>query len=163
MIVINSSPAINLTSALGGLTLLSELYGKVIVPFEVMQELEAGAHKDQTAELLRATGGVEIRAQPTVVPSLLTSTLDFGEAAVIQTALQEGVMTVVLDDFKARRVARLAGLEVTGSLGVLVQAKRAGRLPSVRAAVERLEARGAWLDDAVIARALQLAGEPPDQ
>jgi predicted nucleic acid-binding protein len=64
----------------------------------------------------------------------LTGTLDLGEATVIQTALQDGVVTVVLDDRKARRVARLAGLEVTGSLGVLVQAKRGrdGCLPCGR-------------------------------
>ena len=35
MIVINSSPAINLTAALGSLELLADLYGTVIVPYEV--------------------------------------------------------------------------------------------------------------------------------
>jgi len=45
MIVINSSPAINLTAALGSLELLANLYGTVIVPHAVFQELEAGAAK----------------------------------------------------------------------------------------------------------------------
>ena len=49
MIAINSSPAINLTAVLGGLDLLVDLYGPVIVPLEVSQELEAGASKDGTA------------------------------------------------------------------------------------------------------------------
>ena len=40
MIVINSSPAINLTAVLGGLDVLVDLYGPVIVPLEVFQELE---------------------------------------------------------------------------------------------------------------------------
>jgi predicted nucleic acid-binding protein len=159
MIVINSSPAINLGRALASLAVLSELYGRVVVPFEVMREIETGANRDATAQMLRGCAGVEIRGQPAPVYPLLAHELDRGEAAVIQTALAEGIVTVVLDDLKARRAASLAGLEVTGSLGVLVLAKQVGKLRSVREAVERMRAGGAWLEDAVIQRALQLAGE----
>lgn len=159
MIVINSSPAINLTAALGSLELLANLYGTVIVPHAVFQELKAGATKDQTAQLLRTTPGVEIRPQSVAIPAWLTSILDAGEAAVIHTALQESIATVILDDLKARRAARSAGLEVTGSLGVLVQAKKVGRLPSLRVAIAGLQARGVWLAREVVEQALRLAGE----
>jgi predicted nucleic acid-binding protein len=163
MIVINSSPAINLTAVLGGLDLLVELYGPVIVPLEVFQELEAGASKDGTALRLRETPGIEIREQLIEIPLLLGNLLDLGEAAVIQTALEENLSTVILDDLKGRRAARLAGLEVTGSLGVLVQAKRVGRLKSVAEALQRLQARGTWLDKKVVESALLLAGETSKQ
>ena len=163
MIVINSSPAINLTAILGGLDLLVELYGLVIVPLEVFQELEAGASKDSTALRLRETPGIEIREQLIEIPLLLGNLLDLGEAAVIQTALEEDLFTVILDDLKGRRAARLAGLEVTGSLGVLVQAKKVGRLKSVAEALQRLRARGTWLDKKVVESALLLAGETPKQ
>ena len=163
MIVINSSPAINLTAVLGGLDLLVDLYGPVIVPLEVFQELEAGASKDSTALRLRETHGIEIREQLIEIPLLLGNLLDLGEAAVIQTALEEGISTVILDDLKGRRSARLAGLEIIGSLGVLVQVKRVGRLVSVAEAIERLKARGTWMDRNVVERALQLAGEATDK
>ncbi len=159
MIVINSSPVINLTAALGGLELLGELYGKVVVPAEVMREIEDGTGKDEAAILLRKTSCADIRAQPVVLAPWMFRGLDAGEASVIQTALQEGVKTVVLDDWKGRRVARAAGLEVTGSLGVLVQARETGRLPSVRDAITRMKNHGAWLDAAVVEQALKLAGE----
>ena len=159
MIVINSSPAISLTAALGSLELLADLYGTVVVPHAVLQELEAGATKDQTAKLLCATPGVEIRPQPIAIPAWLSSLLDAGEAAVIHTALQESIATVILDDLKVRRTARAAGLEVTGSLGVLVQAKKVGRLPSLRVAIAGLQARGVWLARDVVEQALRLAGE----
>jgi predicted nucleic acid-binding protein len=159
MIVINSSPAINLARALGAFELLPELYGTVIVLFEVMREIESGAARDETAKLLRNCAGVEIRAEPVFIPAWLAHELDAGEAAVIQTALSEEVMTVVLDDRKARRAATLAGLEVTGSLGVLVLAKQLGKLTSVRDAANRMKAGGAWLDPALVDRALELAGE----
>ena len=98
MIVINSSPAIDLTAALGSLELVVDLYGTVIVPHAVFQELEAGATKDQTARLLRVTPGVEIRTRPLKIPVWLNSVLDAGEAAVIHTAAQESITTVILDD-----------------------------------------------------------------
>lgn len=85
--------------------------------------------------------------------------MDRGEAAVIQTALTEGIHTVILDDLKGRRAARLAGLEVTGSLGVLVFMKRVGKLRSVREAIERMKGAGTWLGEAVIQQAQRLAGE----
>lgn len=159
MIVINTSPAISLGRALGTLEVVVELYGCLVVPLEVLQEIEAGGGKDSTIELIRDCSGVEVRGQPVEAPPWLAHEVDRGEAAVIQTALAEGIPTVILDDLKGRRAARLAGLEVTGSLGVLVFTKRVGKLRSVREAIERLKGAGAWLDEAVIQQALRLAGE----
>lgn len=82
-----------------------------------------------------------------------------GEAAVIQTALNEGHDSVILDDLKARRVASNLGLSVTGTLGILLQAKHAGLLPSVSAAIATLEQRGIWIAPALRAKAVRLAGE----
>ncbi len=158
MIVINSSPAINLSHALDDLRLLSEVFGKVTVPCEVMQELEFGADKDNVASQLRRCG-FDIRRQPVSVSALLINQLDVGELAVIQTALQEGIQTVLLDDLKARRIATRVGLNVTGSLGVIVLCKQLGKIVSVRSACERMTDGGAWLDESLVARAIELSGE----
>ena len=90
---------------------------------------------------------------------LLRAQLDAGEAAVIQTALDEGIATVILDERKARRIALAMGLSVTGTLGILAQAKLSGHLPSVRDAIQTLQQRGIWLDETVVAKVLSLAGE----
>ena len=42
----NSSPVIHLAAALPDLTIISRLYGRVIVPFEVLAELESGSERD---------------------------------------------------------------------------------------------------------------------
>jgi predicted nucleic acid-binding protein len=86
-----------------------------------------------------------------------------GEAAVIQTALDHGDAAVILDDLKARRIAKTLGLSVTGTLGVLVQAKQRGLLSSVSEAITRLEQRGMWISSSLAARAIQLAGETSRQ
>jgi predicted nucleic acid-binding protein len=116
---------------------------------------------DAAAPRLRAIPGIEIVTLPGAVSPLLSGELDLGEAAVIQLALDLPTATVVLDDLKVRRVARRSGIALTGSLGVLLDAKRVGKLDSVTEAVERLRRHGAWLSDGLVDRALALAGEKP--
>lgn len=159
VIILNSSPVIHLTVALGGLDALPALYGRVLVPAPVLRELEAGAELDDTARRLRTAPDIEVYALATGVSPLLAGELDLGEAAVIQLALDLPGATVVLDDLKARRVARRSSIPMTGSLGVLLHAKRRGKLDSVAQAVERIRRHGGWLADDVVERVLALAGE----
>ena len=159
MIILNSSPVLHLTAGLGSLDVLPTLYSPVLVPAEVLRELESGARLDDVAVQLRRTAGIEIRSTRAGISPLLAGELDLGESAVIALALELPGATVVLDDLKARRVARRSAIPMTGSIGVLLHAKRLGKLASVAEAIERIRARGAWLSDAVVARALELAGE----
>jgi len=162
MTVINTSPAIHLQAVLpGGLGLLTRLVGDVIMPHEVMQELAAGIARDDTLRHAQSTPGLIIRQTTVLLAAWLKTEMYLGEPAVIQTAVDEGVGTVILDDLKARRIARRLGLAVTGTLGVLLLAKASGHLPSVSDAIQKLQQRGMWLDEKVIAAALQTAGESP--
>jgi predicted nucleic acid-binding protein len=159
VIILNSSPVLHLTAGLGGLDVLPTLYSPVVVPAEVLRELESGATLDNAAVHVRRTAGIEIRSTRAGISPLLAGELDLGESAVIALALELPGATVVLGDLKARRVARRSGIPMTGSIGVLLHAKRLGKLASVAETIERIRARGAWLSDAVVACALELAGE----
>jgi predicted nucleic acid-binding protein len=160
MTVINTSPAIHLHAILpGGLDSLAKLIGEVIVPWEVGQELAAGHTKDATWQEIHALHGIQHRSHGIPVHPLLAAQIDMGEAAVIQTALDEAHDAVILDDLKARRIAQTLGLQVTGTLGILLQAKQSGLLPSLSAAITTLEKRGMWIAPALVAKAIRLAGE----
>ncbi|HWB04442.1 MAG TPA: DUF3368 domain-containing protein [Verrucomicrobiales bacterium] len=160
MTVINTSPAIHLHAVLdGGLGSLPALIGGIVIPWEVAQELVAGGDKDDTWLQIQGKNGIIVRPAPVIIHPLLGPQIDRGEAAVIQTALDEAHDTVILDDLKARRIAKLLGLNVTGTLGILVQAKRAGQLTSVRDTIAALDQRGMWIAPDVAAKAIQLAGE----
>jgi predicted nucleic acid-binding protein len=160
MTVINTSPAIHLHAILPrGLDSLAKLIGEVIVPWEVGQELAAGHTKDATWQEIHALHGIQHRSHGIPVHPLLAAQIDMGEAAVIQTALDEAHDAVILDDLKARRIAQTLGLQVTGTLGVLLQAKQSGLLPSLSAAITTLEKRGMWIAPALVAKAIRLAGE----
>jgi predicted nucleic acid-binding protein len=90
---------------------------------------------------------------------LLQNSLDAGEAAVIQLALQEGIALVAIDESVGRRFARLSGLSLTGSLGILLKAKKLGYPILMKDAIQRMRQRGIWLGDKVVDFALQEAGE----
>ncbi|WP_243714094.1 hypothetical protein [Nostoc sp. 106C] len=57
---------------------------------------------------------------------MLLNSLDLGEASVIQLALNKNIPTVCIDEAVGRGIARLSGLLVTGSIGILLRAKREG-------------------------------------
>lgn len=94
-----------------------------------------------------------------MIPVYLANTLDRGEAAVTATALESGIRLVCIDETVGRRVARLAGLDLTGSLGVLIKAKQRGFPVVIREAAGRMREKGIWLSEQVIAAALTAAGE----
>lgn len=160
MTVINTSPAIHLHAALpGGLGVLPRVIGEIIVPFEVGRELADGQAKDPAWREIQTLPGIHHRTEAVVIHPLISAQIDLGEAAVIQTALDEARVAVILDDLKARRVALTLGLQVTGTVGILLLAKQVGLLPSVGAAISLLETRGMWIAPSLSARAIRLAGE----
>ena len=114
----------------------------VVVPGEVFTECVAGAHYDDTADKVRAAICCHIRPVFSALPPSLSDLLNIGEAAVIHTALSEGIVTVAIDEIKGRRVARLHGLQVTGSLGILVTLHQQGIVPSIEQAIQRMQDQG---------------------
>jgi len=89
----------------------------------------------------------------------LVASLGAGEREVLALAAEIAGSLAILDDAVARRHARLLGLSFTGTLGVLVRAKRSGQVAAVEPVLDRLEALGFRLDAGTRAAALRLAGE----
>ena len=135
------------------------LYRELIVPREVVEEIAAGgAHGFGIPEFNVATW-LGLWPTPVTTIPLLRNSLDQGEAAVIQLALDEGIPDVCIDEPVGRRLARLCGLNVTGAVGVLIRARREGRIISMRETLDRMKTRGIWLSESVINFALRESGE----
>jgi predicted nucleic acid-binding protein len=101
-VVINTGPLIALAAALGDLEALAQVAVMVVVPGEVFTECAVGAHHDDTADKVRAAICCHIRPVFSELPPSLWDLLDIGEAAVIHTALTEGITTVAIDELKGR-------------------------------------------------------------
>jgi predicted nucleic acid-binding protein len=154
-IVTNTTPIIALTAATGSLDVLKFLYSRVIVPLEVQTELRAAGSQAVGVQALNDARWLDCQTSEVVVSSYLANTLDRGEAAVIQTALNLNIPLVCIDEAVGRRVARLSDLTLTGSIGVLLKAKQLGYEVSMAQAVTRMRDHGIWLSAEVIRFALQ--------
>ncbi len=94
----------------------------------------------------------------TALVTALKMTIDDGEAETIALALERG-WRAILDDLRAREVAQRMGLEIVGTVGLLVRAKRAGHLAEVRQVLQKLSKSGFYLSDPLMREVLRLAGE----
>jgi predicted nucleic acid-binding protein len=157
-IVINTGPILSIVAALGDLDIL-QIYRQVWVPWEVCQEVLAGGPSGFAVSEFQAAQWLKTEASPREIAPLLANSLDPGEAAVVQLALDKDVQAVCIDEAAGRRVARLSGLSVTGSVGVLLRAKREGHSFSMRDAIQRMRQRGVWLSERVVNFALAQSDE----
>ena len=66
---------------------------------------------------------------------------------------------MAIDETVGRRFARLSGLSLTGSIGILLKAKKMGYSLSMTEAIRRMRQRGIWLGDKVVEFAMYEAGE----
>jgi predicted nucleic acid-binding protein len=85
--------------------------------------------------------------------------LGLGEGEVLSLAAATVGSRAILDDGAARRCAGALNVPVRGTLGVMLEAKRAGLVPAVVPLVKALQDTGLFLSDSLIQRALELCGE----
>ena len=77
----------------------------------------------------------------------LQAQLDCGESEAIVLAKEMNAELLVLDEKKARRIAKLNGITVIGTIGVLQNAKDMGILNSMKACLDGMIQSGIWLDE----------------
>ena len=120
MIVISDTSPINYLILIDKIHILSVLYGKVIVPKAVLEELTRdGAPKAVSHWAVSMPDWVEVRV-PNVRQTF--TGLDDGESDAISLALELKADFVLIDERKGRRVAGDLGLRVSGTVVILEQA-----------------------------------------
>lgn len=154
--VINASPLI-LLGKLGRTDLLEGLAQQVWVPDAVYDEVAAGlAEAGAAGSLLWAQ---DRRVRDVAVPSsILGWDLGAGESQVLAHCMLAGHMAV-LDDGEARAAAKVHGLPLVGTLGVILRARQAGLIPAARPLVESLLESGSYLASDLVRQALAKVGE----
>jgi len=156
--ILNTSPLLYLHRA-RALYLLTEVFSSASSTPSVMEELDVGAKQGLDVPTPTDLAMVQICSPNPKPEPWQALDLGMGEASVIALAAQKGDSLVVLDDLQARRIAVAAGLQVWGTLRILMEAKRMGALPTVGPLMDRLIQSGMWISRDVRIRILRLAGE----
>ncbi|MBQ7199285.1 MAG: DUF3368 domain-containing protein [Selenomonadaceae bacterium] len=156
--ITNTSPLITL-SKMGRLKILRDVYDEVIIPKAVLEEIKA--KNDFVAkDVVNNLDWLKVIDCPEVDRKKFRSILHAGEIEAIVLAQSIGSRYfLIIDDQAAKRAAKLLNLPVTGTLGVLLEAKRQGILEEIAPLVELMREIGVYLSDEVIKMALSTAGE----
>lgn len=163
-IVSNTGPIIALM-IIGRLGILKEIFDEVVIPYEVHQELMKGKSVKDFVNPMRITvyeeeKWIKVQKLQTSLNPALRGILDVGEASVIQLASDVKTDFVLIDERKARRIARsMYGLKVVGTARILVEAKRKGIVETVKDLLDEMRAGGYWIGDNIVQRILREAGE----
>ena len=151
IVVVNTSPLVAL-DRIGQLEILPHLFGRVIRPRSVVDELLAGKRVYGGSSNLFNAPWMDTVDDPT--EAVLRKELGAGETAAIVLAKKLNADLVILDDIAARNVAVNLDLPVSGTLGVLAAAFRKGYLPSLESAVDELEKCGFRMSETIRAAIL---------
>lgn len=155
-LVVDASPLIAL-AGIGRLELLRALFPEIIVPAAVLLEISKD-DKPYSTELLRHFHKDKVSATNRVAVDFLQNDLGYGESEAIVLAIEHQAVLLV-DDLKARRFAQSENISILGTIGVLLQGKKTGRIVSVRDDLDQLMSNDIRIGNDLYRHALSVAGE----
>ncbi|MBU0510833.1 MAG: DUF3368 domain-containing protein [Chloroflexi bacterium] len=160
IVVADTTPLIGL-SILSRFTLLRDLFDTIQIPAAVYREIAVtNTRRIGANEVLRGItdGWVTVKTPPTSdFLTTLQIDLDDGEAEVIAWSLENKADLLLLDERKARAKAKALGLEVTGTIGILLLVKERGINIDIRSSLDQLRNHGFRIGDALYRRILASA------
>jgi predicted nucleic acid-binding protein len=158
-LVSNTGPIIALSS-IDHLEILKEIFEEVILPETVHNEIMQGGKDFTGLGCYRKATWIKVQSLASPIEPLLGTLLDKGEASVIQLAREKGADFVLIDERKARKIARkIYGIHVVGSARILVEAKHQGLIFNVREALEGMRSAGYWIHDDIVKTVLERTHE----
>lgn len=157
MLIVADSSALVALAVCDCLDVLEKMFQEVRVPDAVYNEVccEGKPYADILAEWLE--GKV---CTVNYNPLLFTGVgLGDGEIEAMTLCLESSASFLLIDDRRARKVAVLNDIQIMGSLGILLQAKRKGIIPHVKPLFDRLQATTLRFSPLLIQNLLEEAGE----
>ena len=148
-IIISDTSCFIVLTNIGELDLLQKVYGQIITTIDIATEF--GESLPEWVEIQNVSD--KYRQQ------LLEMQIDKGESSAIALALETPDCTVILDDIKARKIAEQLGINITGTIGVIVKAKMRGIIPSIKPLLEKIKQTDFRLSHAIELLALKEAQE----
>lgn len=152
MIVVSDTSPINYLVLIGHADLLHTLFGNVVVPLAVFEELTHVDSPPAVSSWLAAPPAWLSMHRPAIGMDL---GLDRGEADAISLAIEMDADAILIDERLGREVAANQQLTVIGTVGVLLRAAGADMIV-LREALDALRSTSFRISDQIIDDALAL-------
>jgi len=158
MIVVSDTTPLSSLILINRLYLLREIFHLVLIPTEVASELNGISNFKSEIEANNSwINIVDVTNKSKKAELMLV--LDEGESAAIALAIEKNANLLLVDERKGKSIAENMGLHTTGTLGILVQAKRNGLLKEIRNDLYNLLQHNFWISDQLIKEILLLVSE----
>jgi predicted nucleic acid-binding protein len=128
-IIISDTSCLIILDKIGQLDLLQQLFETVVITPEIQEEF---------GEVLPDWITVQ-NVQNSFMTKVFSEQVDLGEASAIALALEHSEHLLIIDDNKGRKLAKSLELNFTGTLGILVKAKKEGIIPLLKPILEQIE------------------------
>ena len=147
--IISDASCLILFDKIGELELLHKLYGTIITTEEVAMEFG-----NPLPSWLEIKQPVNKNYQ-----SIIEASLDRGEASAIALAIEYEECLLIIDDLKGRKFAYKLRIAIIGTLGIILDAKLAGIIPSVNQLLIKIKQTNFRLTERLELWILNRAGE----
>jgi uncharacterized protein len=157
MLIVADSSALIALALCEGLGLLDQLFEELKVPQTVFNEVIIEG-KPATESLRSYLAGKTVSIDLT---NVVVTSGRLGQGELEAMTLYKILLAnyLLIDDKRARKVAQLNHINITGSQGILLLAKHKGLISHVKPFLDRLRVSDIRIDERLIRKTLQLANE----
>ncbi len=135
--ILSDTSCLIILSRIQQLDLLQKLFGNVIITKQVADE-----YKDSLPAWIDV-----VELDNTKVFDFLSHQLDIGESSSIAKALEYEDALLIIDEAKGRKISKNFNINIIGTIGVIVKAKKLGLIPLARPIIEQLIYNGFRISD----------------
>jgi len=147
--IISDTSCLILLDKIGELSILNKLFGNITTTSEVAEEY--GQPLPPWFEIKKPSDKN--------YQAIIEASVDKGEASAIALAIELDDCLLIIDDLKGRKFAHQLGLTIIGTMGVIVDAKLAGIILSVKPILSKIKSTNFRITEQLELLILKRAGE----
>jgi predicted nucleic acid-binding protein len=147
--ILSDTSCLIILNKIGELELVHRVFGKIVITDDVANEYG-----------LQLPEWISIRnPQNKKYKQILEASVDKGEASAIALAVESSDCLLIIDDLKGRNLAEQLGIKITGTFGVIIEAKLSDIINSVKPILAKIKQTNFRLSDDLEKKILSKAGE----
>lgn len=128
-VIVSDTSCLILLEKIGELDLLHKVFGEILITQEVADEYGLNL-----PDWIFVQNPADKNYQ-----KILETSVDKGEASAIALAVELVDCLLIIDDLKGRNLADALGIKITGTLGVILEAKISGKISSVKPLLAKIK------------------------
>lgn len=148
-VIISDTSCFIILTKIGALDLLQKVYGQILTTSDIAEEFG-----EKLPEWVIIKDVLDKYKQ-----KILELQIDKGESSAIALAMETPDCILILDDFKARKIAQQLGMTITGTIGVIIKAKLTGKIPSIKPYLDKIKTTNFRISLEIELQALKAADE----